>query len=172
MRNHWQSINSHWHASGVELCLPGTQEYGVDTELELDGKVEKFCQEVVVARFVSEAIGRGLARAEVEAAAETVLESKNLEISRLRDKLQYYEAVNHEMFQRNQEVVELTRKQREVRKMKQRWIWSCIGLSITLGASLLAYSYLPGSDNCSQSTEDFADILPPPDSGSTSSSLN
>lgn len=105
MRNHWQSINSHWRASRVGLSLSGTQEYEVDTELELDDRVEKFCQEVVVARFVSEAVGRGLARAEIEAAAETVLESKNLEISRLRDKLQYYEAVNHEMFQRNQEVV-------------------------------------------------------------------
>ncbi|KAI3839632.1 hypothetical protein MKX03_018690 [Papaver bracteatum] len=172
MRNHWQSINSHWRASGFGLSLPETQEYEVDAELELDDRVEKFCQEVVVARFVSEAVGRGLARAEIEAAAETVLESKNLEISRLRDKLQYYEAVNHEMFQRNQEVVELTRKQREVRKMKQRWIWSCIGLSITLGASLLAYSYLPGSNNGSHSIAEFADVLPPSDSASTSASLN
>ncbi|KAI3987551.1 hypothetical protein MKX01_003237 [Papaver californicum] len=171
MCNHWQSINSHWCASGVGLSLPATQEYEVDTELELDDRVEKFCQEVVVARFVSEAVGRGLARAEIEAAAKTVLESKNLEVLQLRDKLQYYEAVNHEMFQRNQEVVELTRKQRAVRKMKHRWIWSCIGLSITLGASLLAYSYLP-SNNSSHSTADFADVLPLPDSASTSASVN
>ncbi|OVA13489.1 hypothetical protein BVC80_379g15 [Macleaya cordata] len=159
MRNSWQGIKTHLSRAG--LSFPATGDGGEDnSQLEID-IVEQFCQEVVVARFVSEAIGKGLARAETEAAAEALMESKSLEISRLRDKLQYYEAVNHEMFQRNQEVVEIERKQRDRRKTKQRWIWSCIGLSITLGASLLAYSYLPEmSRNSPVSSADMSDVPP------------
>ena len=69
------------------------------------GPVEQFCQELVVTRFDSEALGQGLARAETEIAAEEIFKAKDQEISRLRDRLQYYEAVNHEMSQRNQEVI-------------------------------------------------------------------
>ncbi|KAK2978773.1 hypothetical protein RJ640_008736 [Escallonia rubra] len=105
--------------------------------------IEQFSQEVVVTRFVDEALGRGLAQAEAELAAEVIIESKDLEISRLRDRLQYYEAVNREMVQRNQEVKEIARKERQRTKGRQRWLWGCIGLSITIGASVIAYSCLP-----------------------------
>ncbi|KAK3030367.1 hypothetical protein RJ639_038895 [Escallonia herrerae] len=105
--------------------------------------IEQFSQEVVVTRFVDEALGRGLAQAEAELAAEVIIVSKDLEISRLRDRLQYYEAVNREMVQRNQEVKEIARKERQRTKGRQRWLWGCIGLSITIGASVIAYSCLP-----------------------------
>ncbi|CAN1225582.1 hypothetical protein LINPERPRIM_LOCUS2515 [Linum perenne] len=41
----------------------------------------------------------------MEAEMETQIEAKNFEIARLMDRLRYYEAVNHEMSQRNQEAV-------------------------------------------------------------------
>ncbi|CAA7405744.1 unnamed protein product [Spirodela intermedia] len=105
----------------------------------------QFCQEVIVTRMVSEALERGLAGAEAEAAAEAVIEVKNHEIARLRDRLQYYEAVNQEMSQRNQEAIELARRQRQRRKVRRRWVVGCVGLSIAVGASLMAFSYLGGA---------------------------
>ncbi|CAD6253572.1 unnamed protein product [Miscanthus lutarioriparius] len=38
--------------------------------------------------------------------------AKNLEIARLSDRVQYYEAANREMSQRNQEAIEMSRQQR------------------------------------------------------------
>ncbi|KAL1802927.1 hypothetical protein ACET3Z_031574 [Daucus carota] len=106
------------------------------------GPVEQFCQELVVTRFDSEALGQGLARAETEIAAEEIFKAKDQEISRLRDRLQYCEAVNHEMSRRNQEVIEVARKQRKKKKTLQKWLWCGLGLSITIGASVVAYSCL------------------------------
>lgn len=103
MHSHWRNIRK--QLSGVGISFPATRDAGVDTKVEIDDMVEQLCQEVVVGRFVSEAIGRGLARAETEAAAKSLMESKNLEISRIRDKVEYCEAVNREIFQRNQEAV-------------------------------------------------------------------
>ena len=60
-------------------------------------------QKVVVAQVVAYAVARGAARAEVDEEMENVVVDKNREIARLRDKLHYYELVNHEMSQRNQE---------------------------------------------------------------------
>lgn len=65
--------------------------------------IELLPQQIAVARLVAEAVGRGDARAEAEAASEALVNAKNVEIARLRDRLQYYEAVNHEMTQRNLE---------------------------------------------------------------------
>lgn len=38
---------------------------------------------------------------------------------------------------------EMSRKQRQIRLRRKKWIWSCIGLSVAIGASVLACSYLP-----------------------------
>ncbi|KAA8545342.1 hypothetical protein F0562_020126 [Nyssa sinensis] len=105
--------------------------------------IEQFCQQLLVARFVAEAMGKGQARAEAEIAAEEIIGSKDQEISRLRDRLQYYEAVNHEMSQRNQEIIEVARRQRQMKKRRSRWLWGCVGLSVAVGISVIAYSYLP-----------------------------
>lgn len=101
------------------------------------------CQEIVVLKFVFEALEADLARDEIEQTFKGIVASKDKEISRLRDRMQYYEAMNREMSQRNQEAADLARKRRLRRSRMQKWIWGCVGLSITAGASLLAYSYLP-----------------------------
>ncbi|XP_073008416.1 uncharacterized protein [Typha latifolia] len=140
MQNWWRRIGE--SVSHMGLPLP-VDHHGENVQLDAD-PAEIF-QEIVVSKLISEQVDRGLVRAEIEAVANEVIDSKNHEISRLRDRVQYYEAVNREMYQRNQEVIELGRRKRLRRKTRQKWIWSCIGLSITVGASLLTYSYLTDS---------------------------
>lgn len=65
---------------------------------------EELSQEVIVARLVGGAVARAAMRAEKEEEMDTMVASKNREISRLWDKVQYLELVNREMFQRNQEI--------------------------------------------------------------------
>jgi len=143
MQSQWQNV-SNLLSSQAGLTFPTLQNVNNSMQFEIDDdSIEQFCQEVVVARFVAEAIGKGQARAEAELAAEAIIESKHKEISRLQDRLKYYEAVNHEMCQRNQEVVEIARRQRQRKKVQRRWLWGCIGLSITIGASVIAYTCLP-----------------------------
>ncbi|KAL5981767.1 hypothetical protein ACLOJK_015830 [Asimina triloba] len=139
MHKQWQTVASHLSQIGLSFPLPSDAG---NLQLELNS-VEQICQEVTVARFVSEAVGRGLGKAEAEASAEAIIISKKREISRLHDKLQYYEAMNREMCQRNKEIKEMSRQQRRSRKTRQKWMWRCIGLSIALGTSALAFSYLP-----------------------------
>ncbi|KAL3515811.1 hypothetical protein ACH5RR_022713 [Cinchona calisaya] len=140
MHSQWQSISNLLAEVGLPLPTPSNCSGSMQHS---NGLIEDLCQEVIVARFVAQAIGKGQARAEAELAAEAILESKDQEISRLRDKLQYYEAVNHEMSQRNQGIIELARKQRQISKTRRKWFWSCIGVSIAIGISAVAYSYLP-----------------------------
>ncbi|XXG78833.1 hypothetical protein AAC387_Pa09g0011 [Persea americana] len=139
MRNQWQRIVC--HLSQAALSFPMTSETG-ETPLEIES-VEQSCQEYIFLKFVSEAVVRDQARAETEADAKAIIDAKNQEIARLQDKLQYCETVNREMSQRNQEIMEMSRKQRQSCLRRKKWIWSCIGLSVALGASVLACSYLP-----------------------------
>lgn len=60
-------------------------------------------QKLVIAQVVAYSVARGAARAEVNEEMENVVTEKNREIARLQDKLHYYELVNHEMSQCNQE---------------------------------------------------------------------
>ncbi|KAM7474419.1 hypothetical protein LguiB_021662 [Lonicera macranthoides] len=140
MYNQWQRVADVLSKAGVK---PTPSNASSSIQLDVNS-IEQFVEEIVMARFVAEAIGKGQARAEAEIAAEEIVKSKDHEISRLRDRLQYYEAVNHGMSQRNQEVMELARRQRHRKKgLQQRWLWGFIGLSITIGASVIAYSCLP-----------------------------
>ncbi|KAH0461428.1 hypothetical protein IEQ34_009003 [Dendrobium chrysotoxum] len=107
----------------------------------------EICQEFVVLKYVSEALETDLAKGEGEEAFTEIIVNKNHEISRLRDRMMYYEAMNREMSQRNLEAVDQARKRRLRRQRMRKWIWTCVGLSITAGASLLAYSYLPQHGN-------------------------
>ncbi|GAA0164659.1 hypothetical protein LIER_20246 [Lithospermum erythrorhizon] len=136
MQNQWQRISNLLARVGLALhALP-----------TVDGEsLEQLTQEVIVTKFVAEAVGHGVARAEAELISQTILESKDQEISRLRDRLQYYEAVNLEMSQRNQEIVEVSRRKRQKRQKQRKWLWSCIGLSIVIGATVIASSYLPAT---------------------------
>ncbi|KAM3290882.1 hypothetical protein P3S67_019171 [Capsicum chacoense] len=140
MQCQWQKICSVLSQAGLTLPSPSDVIGGMQLD---NASIEQLSQEVVVTRFVAEAIGKGQARAEAELAAESILESKNQEISRLRDRLRYYEAVNHEMSQRNQEIIEVARKQRQRKRTQKKWLWSCIGLSAAIGVSVVAYKHLP-----------------------------
>ncbi|CAN6280272.1 unnamed protein product [Urochloa humidicola] len=138
----WKKLNH--HLSCVALSLPSpiiaenTDDSSVDPGAEL-------CQQITVSQLVAAAIARGLARAEVESEMETVIAAKNFEIARLSDRVQYYEAANREMSQRNQEAIEMSRQQRKERKKRQKWFWGSVGLAVTLGATAIAWSYLPSS---------------------------
>ncbi|CAN4110834.1 unnamed protein product [Withania somnifera] len=140
MRCQWQNISTVLSQAGLTLPSPSDVIGGMQLD---NASIEQLYQELVVTRFVAEALGKGQARAEAELAAESILESKNQEISRLRDRLRYYEAVNHEMSHRNQEIIEVARKQRQRRRTQKKWLWSFIGLSAVIGVSVVAYKYLP-----------------------------
>ena len=97
MHSAWEKIRNLMSEAGLTFPAPPAISDSVQLE---DEEMGKFSQEVVVTKFVAEAIGRGLARAEAEDAASAIIELKDLEILRLRDRLQYYETVNHELSQR------------------------------------------------------------------------
>ncbi|BFG39151.1 hypothetical protein CerSpe_254250 [Prunus speciosa] len=148
LRNQWQRIRQHLSLVGLTLPADPTAAAGHE-ELDSD-PAEELCQQVHLARFVSNSIGRGIIRAEMEMEMEAQVESKNFEIARLVDKLRNYEAMNQEMVQRNQDVLELARRDRERRERRQRWVWGSIAAALTLGSAALAYSYIPsgrGSPN-------------------------
>ncbi|KAL6531501.1 hypothetical protein OROMI_027864 [Orobanche minor] len=98
MRNLWERVRNLMSEAGVTFPAPPVASDSLQLE---DNLVDQVSQEFVVARFVAEAIGKGQARAEAEEATSAVIELKDHEILRLRDRLQYYETVNHEMSQRN-----------------------------------------------------------------------
>lgn len=152
MQSLWQRLGQ--QLSLVGLALPADPTVIAEGEQPDCDPAEELCQQVDVSRFVSESIGRGLARAEVEMEMEAQIESKNFEIARLNDRLHFYEVVNREMYQRNQDALEMARHQRQIRKRRQRWVWGSIAAAITLGTAALAWSYLPTGRE-SSSTEHF-----------------
>lgn len=102
MRMQWQRIREQLLPIGLTLpAVPVT----VEEDRHLDDAVKNMIEQLYVVRFVSNSIGRGMAKAEAEEEMEGQIELKNFEIARLWDKLHYYEAVNREMSQRNQEAV-------------------------------------------------------------------
>ncbi|PKA63045.1 hypothetical protein AXF42_Ash007841 [Apostasia shenzhenica] len=138
-------MNEQWEK--VVKCLfqigPSFPEMQQPEKLQDEIDLAQICQERVFLKFVSESLERDLSKEETEDAMMKLIASKNYELSRLRNRMQYYESMNREMCQRNQDAVDLSRHRRD---SKRRWIWSCIGLSLTVGASLFAYSYLHGKD--------------------------
>ena len=143
MQSQWERIRKGFSRVGIVLPadLTSIAEGG---QLNSD-PVDDLCQQVYIARFISNTIGRGTAKAEAEAEMEAQLDSKNFEISRLLERLHYYETMNREMSQRNQETVEMARRERQRRIRRQRWIWGSITTAIVLGTSAIAWSYLPSS---------------------------
>ncbi|KAL0379267.1 UNVERIFIED_CONTAM: hypothetical protein Sradi_3232200 [Sesamum radiatum] len=156
MRDQWQRIRE--QLSLVGLTLPVDPTTLSEGEQPADPAAE-LCQQVHLVRFVSYAIGRGAAKAEVETETEAQVKLKNSEIARLWDRLHYYEAVNQEMSQRNQEIVETARRLRQRRKRRQKWVWGSIATAVTLGSAVLAYSYFhSGKGSSSQSTSDAPQV--------------
>ncbi|VFQ85637.1 unnamed protein product [Cuscuta campestris] len=149
-RMQWQRIGEQLLPIG--LTLPDI----VEEDQQLDDAVKSMVQELNVARYVSNSIGRGMAKAEAEEVMDGQIELKNFEIARLWDKLHYYETVNREMSQRNQEAVEITRRDRQKRKRRQRWIWGSVAASLTIGSAVLAWSYFRQGGGSSSSSSSFA----------------
>lgn len=141
MQTQWQRIRE--RLSLVGLNFPPNPVAGEELDNEQpDDQVEDLCQQVHILRVVSESIGKGIAKAELETEIEAQIESKNFEIARLWDRLNYYEAVNREMSQRNQEAIETARRLRQIRKRRQKkLIWGSIAATITIGSAVLAWSY-------------------------------
>ncbi|XP_018433597.1 uncharacterized protein LOC108806069 [Raphanus sativus] len=153
MQTHWGRLREQLAQVGVFVPIdPTTSTNNNDMSLS----EELRCQ-LEVARFVSDSLGRGVAKAEVEMEMEAMLETKNFEITRLSDRVNYYEAVNREMSQRNQEAIEVGRRERQKRKKRQRWIWGSIAATITLGSAALAWSYIPASRPSSEASQPLKD---------------
>ncbi|XP_074586596.1 uncharacterized protein LOC141842284 [Curcuma longa] len=145
LQNLWQRLSHQLSLLGFSLPLPPSITEDMNTEHSVDPVVE-LSQQIFVARFVADAVARGSARAEVEMEMEPQIASKNFEISRLWDRLQYYEAANREMSHRNQEAVEMARQQRNRRKRRQKWFWRSICLAITITGAAITWSYLPSTE--------------------------
>ncbi|KAK9670189.1 hypothetical protein RND81_13G184300 [Saponaria officinalis] len=145
MQSQWQMLRQKVATAGVDLPADLAVEEGQSDESITDD----ICRQIHLVRFVSESIGRGTAKAEVEAEMEAQLEAKNFEIARLCDRLHYYETMNREMSQRNQEAVEIARRERQKRRRRQKWVWGSIATAVTLGTAALAWSYFPGGKGSS-----------------------
>ncbi|XP_010557802.1 PREDICTED: uncharacterized protein LOC104826683 [Tarenaya hassleriana] len=155
MRAHWERLREQLVEVGVSL--PADPTSSADSKQHNMSVTEQLCFQLEVARLVSDSIGRGLTKAEVEKEMETKLEAKNSEIVRLSDRLHYYEAVNREMSQRNQEAIEAARQRRQRRKKRKRWIWGSIATTIAVGSAALAWAYLP----VGKSSSGLAEPQPP-----------
>jgi len=107
MRSQWECIRQGLYQAGIILPAELTS-VAKDEQIISDG-VEDLCQQVHIARIISNTIGKGIARAEVEKEMEAQLEAKNFDIARLMERLHCYETMNKEMSQRNQEAVGETR---------------------------------------------------------------
>ncbi|KAG9443303.1 hypothetical protein H6P81_014643 [Aristolochia fimbriata] len=147
MQKQWLKMSQKLSLVGLtlppsEAIFPGVK---VEEQSNTISPAEDLSQQVVITRFVANAVGRAASRAEVELEMDSQIAAKNFEINRLSDRLRYYEAVNREMSQRNQQAVEMARRLRHRRKRRQMWFWSAIGLAITLGSSALVWSYLPSN---------------------------
>ncbi|GAU36015.1 hypothetical protein TSUD_211530 [Trifolium subterraneum] len=152
MQSQWERIRE--GLSSVGIVLPADLAAIAEAEQLNSDPVDDLCQQVYIARFVSNTIGRGTARAEAEAEMEAQLDSKNFEISRLLERLHYYETMNREMSQRNQAAIETARRERQRRSRRQRWIWGSITTAIVLGTTAIAWSYLPSSKGSTSADHD------------------
>ena len=152
MQSQWERIRKGFSLVGI--ILPADLTAIVEGGQLNSDPVDNLCQQVYIARFISNTIGRGAAKAEAEAEMEAQLDSKNFEISRLLERLHYYETMNREMSQRNQETVEMARRERQKRTRRQRWIWGSITTAIVLGTTAIAWSYLPSSKGLASADHD------------------
>ncbi|XP_027346683.1 uncharacterized protein LOC113858308 isoform X2 [Abrus precatorius] len=154
MQSQWERIRQGLYLLGI--VLPADLIDIAESGQQISDPVEDICQQVCIARFISNSIGRGTARAEVETEMEAQLESKNFEIARLLERLHCYETMNREMSQRNQEAVEMARRERQRRSRRQRWIWGSITTAIVLGGTAaIAWSYLPVSKGSTSADHDL-----------------
>ncbi|KAF8018277.1 hypothetical protein BT93_H3239 [Corymbia citriodora subsp. variegata] len=152
LQSQWQRIKH--ELSSMGLTLHACPDMACE-QLDVDS-LEDLSQRVFLARFVSNAIGRGIAKAEVELQVEAQVKEKNFEIARLLERLNYYETLNHEMSQRNQEAFEMARRLKQRRERRQRWIWRSIAGVVSLGTAVLLWSYLPTGQRSSTTSHSLA----------------
>ncbi|XP_042472027.1 uncharacterized protein LOC122054645 [Zingiber officinale] len=160
LQNQWQILSHHLSLVGLKLPAPTSIRDVIDQPNI--NPAEDLCQQIVVSRIVADAVGRAITCAESELTIQPLIQSKNFEIARLQDRLQYYETANKEMSQRNQEALvgyvsgaELARQRRNKRKRQQRWIWSSIALAVTLGVISIAWPCLAISMSSRSNAENF-----------------
>lgn len=143
MQNQWQKMEKKFSSAG--LSFPSMRINSVPQGMGLDC-IDEIGRQLVVARFVAETIGRVSAKSEMELKMKAMVEDKNREIGRLRDKIQFYEVVNHEMSRRNQEVIEIARRRRHTRKKRQKILWTSFAVAATIGTIALVQSYVTGPE--------------------------
>ncbi|KAG4386547.1 hypothetical protein GLYMA_11G071200v4 [Glycine max] len=153
MRSQWESIRPGLYQAGI--VFPAYLTAAVEDEQLISDPVEDLCQQVYIARFISNTIGKGIARAELDTEMEAQLEAKNFEIARLLERLHCYDTMNKEMSQRNQEAVEMAPRERQRSSRRQRWIWGSITTVIALSTAALAWSYLPTGKGSSSADNDL-----------------
>ncbi|KAI3962882.1 hypothetical protein MKW92_026889 [Papaver armeniacum] len=153
MQTHWQQLQRRLAVIGLKLPAdPMVAEKDTDSTLDIAADL---CQQIHNARIVSNSIGRATAKAEAEMEIKSLIESKNFEIARLSDRLHYYEVVNAEMSQRNQEAIEMERRLRQRRKSRQRWgIWGSVGAAVVVGTVALLWSSDSRSSSSATSVSD------------------
>ncbi|RZC66446.1 hypothetical protein C5167_010136 [Papaver somniferum] len=153
MQTHWQQLQRRLAAIGLKLPAdPIFTEKDKDSPSDI---VADLCQQIHNARVVSNSIGRATAKAEAEMEIKSQIESKNFEIARLSDRLHYYEVVNAEMSQRNQEAIEMERRLRQRRRSRQRWgVWSSVGAAVVVGTVALLWSCDSASSSSATSVSD------------------
>ncbi|KAL5704018.1 hypothetical protein ACHQM5_022496 [Ranunculus cassubicifolius] len=145
LKRQWERLAQKLADEGLTLPSASTI-FAEDEKSEGFDPAEQLCEQIRLARAVSVSVGRAEAKAEADLELESKIESKNFEIQRLLQRLNYYETVNGEMSLRNQEATEMARRLKQRRKRKQRWIWGTVGASVVLGSmALAAWSYLPSS---------------------------
>lgn len=149
MQNQWQKMAKKFSSAG--MSFPSMIINSVPQDMGLDC-IDEIDRQLVVARYVAEAIGRVSAKAEMEQKMEAMVEAKNHEIGRLRDKIQFYEVVNHEMSRRNQEVIETARRRRHTRKKRQRYLWTSFAVAATIGTLAIVQSYVTGPGRSSMTS--------------------
>ncbi|KAL0718560.1 hypothetical protein Bca4012_067882 [Brassica carinata] len=105
MQVHWRRLREQLAHVGLFVPLdPTSTEYIMNIADELRCQLE-------FSRFVSDSIDIELAKAEVEMEMASELEAKKFEITQLSNRLHYYETVNREMSQRNQEAIEIRKEE-------------------------------------------------------------
>lgn len=108
MQVQWRRLREQLAHVGLFVPLDPTR-----TEYVMNIADELRCQ-LEVTRFVSDSLDIELAKAEVEMEMASELEAKKIEIKQLSNRLHYYETVNREMSQRNQESIGSTKIKRMV----------------------------------------------------------
>ncbi|GKC11175.1 zinc finger BED domain-containing protein RICESLEEPER 2, partial [Tanacetum coccineum] len=137
MSTHWQRVgNILLSQTGFPLLAPSND--GSHMRIDVNA-IKQFSEEVIVARFVSEAMGKAEAQAEAELAADNV---ESMGILPLKFSFEFDLILSGSYLEDN-ESKGVARRQRDRKRGLRKWLWSCIGMSIVIGASVIAYSYAP-----------------------------